>query len=157
MLLPFRQSFDRTPFPFATRSVPSRLKERRASLRRRFAVELLEGRQMLSTLYVTTASDNGSNTSPLAGSLRAEILAADAATAGTYTTIEFKIPGSGLHEIELQSPLPAITNPVNIDGLSQTGSTATNPLIQIDGTDAGQASSPSGSTSRRRPPAPRPP
>jgi hypothetical protein len=47
MLLPFRRSFDRKPFPFETRSASSRLKERRASLRRRFAVELLEGRQML--------------------------------------------------------------------------------------------------------------
>ena len=111
---------------------------RRGRLRRRFLVEPLEGRQMLSTLYVTTAGDNGSNTNPLAGSLRAEILAADSAAA--YTTIDFQISGSGLHEIELQTPLPAITKPVNLNGLSQSGSTATSPLIQVDGANAGSVS-----------------
>ena len=117
---------------------------------RRFLVEPLEDRQMLSTLYVTTSDDNGSNTNPLAGSLRAQILSAHAAPAGTYTTIDFKIPGSGLQKIQLQAPLPAITNPVNLNGLSQSGSTATSPLIQIDGTGAGRA--PWGLTLRRRPP-----
>ena len=54
-------------------------------------------------------------------------------------TIDFDItnPSGGVLEIKLASPLPAITTPVNIDGLSQTGSSATKPLIQIDGTSAG--------------------
>ena len=39
-----------------------RTSRRLNKFRRRFLVEPLEGRQMLSTLYVTTAGDNGSNT-----------------------------------------------------------------------------------------------
>src|SRR5262249_13193783 len=62
-----------------------------AALRRRPLVEVMEGRQLLSTLYVTTATDNGNNTSPTPGSLRAAILQADAQPAGTFTTIDFKI------------------------------------------------------------------
>ena len=131
MFVPFRQSFDRTLRPFATSLTSSRRSQRRAALRRRPAIEDLEGRQMLSTLYVTNTNDSGT------GSLRAAILAADVAPAGTYSTIDFNIPGSGLQEIQPQTPLPAIANPVNIDGLSQSGSTPTSPLIRIDGTDAG--------------------
>ena len=139
MFAPFRRSFDRTLPLFATRSSSSRRLQRRAALRRRFLVESLEGRQMLSTLYVTTADDNGSNTNPLTGSLRAAIIAADAAPAGTYSTIDFKIQGSGLQQIALASVLPPITNPVNIDGLSQSGASATSPQIQLDGFSAGTA------------------
>ena len=56
-------------------------------------------------------------------------------------TIDFDItnPTGGLLEIKLGSPLPSITTPVNIDGASQTGSSATSPLIQIDGTSAGSS------------------
>ncbi len=49
---------------------------------------------MLSALIVTTAADNGSNSAPTAGSLRAAILQADALPAGTLTTIDFTI-GTG--------------------------------------------------------------
>jgi hypothetical protein len=139
MLVPFRRSFDRKPRLLETQSLASRRAQRRAALRRRFALELLEGRQMLSTFNVTTASDNGNNASPVPGSLRAEIIAANATPAGTYNTIDFQISGTGLHQIELENPLPAITHPVNINGLSQTGSTATSPLIQIDGASAGSS------------------
>ncbi len=87
---------------------------------------------MLSVFTVTNAGDNGSDTNPLPGSLRAEVVAAEALPAGTYSTINFNIPLGGLEEIQLQSPLPLITNPVNINGLSQRDSRATIPLIQID-------------------------
>ena len=40
-------------------------------------------------------------------------------------------------EIEPASPLPTITTAVNINGLSQPGSTAASPLIQINGSSAG--------------------
>jgi hypothetical protein len=71
------------------------------------------------------------------GSLRAEILAADALPAGTYSTLKFQIPATGLQAIALQSQLPVITNPVNLHGLSQQGSSAASPLVQIDGANAG--------------------
>jgi titin len=91
---------------------------------------------MLSTLLVTTTSDNGNNVTPLAGSLRAAIVHANSAPAGTYATIDFQIAGSGLHTIFLEAGLPEIVNPVNIDGTSQTGY-SNKPLIELDGSMAG--------------------
>ncbi len=108
----------------------------RAAVRRRqFSIEPLEGRQLLSTLLVTTTTDNGSNTAPTAGSLRAAILAADAQPAGTTTTIDFKI-GTGLQMIQPPDALPQITRPVIIDGTTQPGYAGV-PIIDIDGTSAG--------------------
>ena len=69
------------------------------------------------------------------GSLRQAILDSNAAT-GATNTIEFDIPGSGVQTIVPLSPLPAITNPVLIDGWSQPGYAGT-PLIEIDGSQAG--------------------
>lgn len=64
--------------------------------------------------------------------------------------INFNIPGTGLHTIQPNSSLPAITEQVEINGYSQPGSkenTAISPaplngilLIEIDGTNAGQSS-----------------
>ena len=61
-------------------------------------------------LVVTTTADSGN------GSLRQAIVAADANTSSTPTTIDFDIPGAYLHTISLDSPLPSITDPVIIDG-----------------------------------------
>ncbi|MGE5682088.1 MAG: NosD domain-containing protein [Bacillota bacterium] len=82
------------------------------------------------------------------GSLRQAIL--DANTHIGYDTIKFNIPGNTLHTIKLYSPLPALTDPVIIDGFSQPGSNVnTNPveagnnalqLIELDGTYAGTKS-----------------
>ena len=142
MFTPFRRPFtgklhDRANHLSASRSAHDAAL--RLGGRPRF--EALETRQMLSVFTVTNAGDNGSDTNPLPGSLRAEVVAAEALPAGTYSTINFHIPLGGLEEIQLQSPLPLITNPVNINGLSQRDSSATIPLIQIDGASAGAGAS----------------
>ncbi len=90
---------------------------------------------------VTNTDDSGP------GSLRQALLDADAAPnlAGGPNVIQFGIPGSGVQTITPESPLPAITTPVDIDGYSQPGAspnTATtgdnaNLLIQLDGAAAG--------------------
>jgi hypothetical protein len=64
--------------------------------------------------------------------------------------IVFQISGSGAQTIELQSPLPAITAPVIIDGYSQSGSSVNTEtvadnatiLIQIDGSSIPSATDP---------------
>src|SRR6185503_13327054 len=50
--------------------------------------------------------------------------------------ITFNIPGSGVHTIAPLSALPAITDPLTIDGASQPGYAAV-PRIEITGTSAG--------------------
>ena len=80
---------------------------------------------------VTTTADSGP------GSLRQAILDSNVATGGS-NTIDFAIPGQGVQTIDLVSPLPAITNPVLIDGSSQPGYTGT-PLIAIDTSSSGMA------------------
>ena len=102
---------------------------------------------MLSTFTVTNANDSG------AGSLRQAIESSNA-TSGTFNSIDFDIPGSGVQTIEPLSALPALTQPVTIDGTTEPGYNG-QPLIQIDGTEAGSgvvgievASSASGSAIR---------
>jgi hypothetical protein len=75
------------------------------------------------TLMVTNTNDSGP------GSLRQAILDANA-TPGA-DTIDFNIPGTGVHTISPASPLPTITDPVVIDGYSQPGSSP-NTLPQGD-------------------------
>ncbi len=91
----------------------------------------MEDRTLLSTFLVNTTADGG------AGSLRQAILDSNAATGGT-STISFGIPGQGVQTIAPVSPLPAITNPVLIDGFSQPGYSGT-PLIELSGSQAGDA------------------
>ena len=80
---------------------------------------------------VTTTADGG------AGSLRQAILDSNAAPGGT-NTINFAISGPGVQTMAPASPLPAITNPVLIDGTSQPGYAGT-PLIAIDASSSGMA------------------
>ena len=108
----------------------------RQARNRRLNLEPLEARELLS-ITVTTAADNGNNASPITGSLRAAIIGANN-TSG-LTTILFSIPGSGVQTIALESPLPAIANPVMIDGLPMGSATTLAPTIVIDGTSAGSA------------------
>lgn len=81
-------------------------------------------------LVVTNTSDSGS------GSLRDVITRANAHSGPD--TITFAIPGMDVHVINVRSALPAITDPVTIDGESQPGYTGT-PLVEIDGGGAGTA------------------
>jgi hypothetical protein len=74
---------------------------------------------------VTTDADSG------ADSLREAILAAN--FDDTKDTITFAI-GSGPQTIAPATPLPAITQPVEIDGTTQPGFTGT-PIIEIDGSN----------------------
>jgi thiol-disulfide isomerase/thioredoxin len=51
--------------------------------------------------------------------------------------VQFAIPGAGRKTIHLTSPLPLIDQNLVIDGLTQPGATAANPLIEIEGSGAG--------------------
>jgi titin len=86
----------------------------------------LEARDLPSVL-VTTAADSGP------GSLRAAITSVNG-TPGA-STIDFDL-ASGIQRIHLQSPLPALVNPVTLDGSTQPGFSGT-PLIVLDGSQAG--------------------
>jgi hypothetical protein len=78
--------------------------------------------------FVTTTADSGP------GSLRQAILDANAAPG--LDTIAFAIAGSGVQTISPTTPLPAITDPLLIDGYSQPGYAGT-PLIELSGQAAG--------------------
>lgn len=79
----------------------------------------------IQSLHVTNTNDSG------AGSLRQAILDANANSG--HDLIQFDIPGSGPHTIELLSALPGITEPVTIDGYTQPGA---NPNTLDVGNDA---------------------
>ena len=87
--------------------------------------ELLEDRRLLAPLFlVTNTNDSGPD------SLRQAILNANANPG--LDTIDFAISGPAPYIITLASALPAITDPIVLDGSSQTGFVGT-PLIQING------------------------
>jgi len=100
---------------------------------------MLAGGVSAATFTVTNTNDSG------AGSLRQAILDANG-TAGA-DTIAFAIPASGVQTIVLATPLPDITEALQIMGFTQPGSSAnTNGpgladnsvhLIEIDGTNSG--------------------
>ncbi len=129
---------------------------------RRPRLEVLEERTLLAVITVTTVDDTVNDGAQV--TLRAAIQSIDdgadvnsAVTAhrvGNYLggnpnpdEIEFDIPGSGVHTIDLTSALPTITKPIIIDGYTQPGASAnTHPtgqglnsvlLIQIDAANAG--------------------
>jgi hypothetical protein len=95
------------------------------------AVVLGTGMARATIFVVTNANDSG------AGSLRQAITDANnTANSGGPDTINFSIAGSGVHTINLASPLPVITDPVQIFGITQTGYN-NSPLIELKGTNAG--------------------
>ncbi|HZY87457.1 MAG TPA: NosD domain-containing protein, partial [Gemmataceae bacterium] len=116
-------------------SVLRALSRRRPAARRaarptfRPRLEGLEDRLAPAVLTVTNANDSGP------GSLRQAILDSNA-TPGVTNTIDFSIAGSGVHTINLQSALPALTVPALLDGISQPGSKGA-PLIALNGAAAG--------------------
>ena len=82
---------------------------------------------LLSAYMVTNADDAGP------GSLRQAIQDADAN--GGPDTINFAIPGAGVHIIRPHTPLPAITDQVTVDATTQPGYQG-KPLIEINGDKA---------------------
>jgi CSLREA domain-containing protein len=120
-------------------------------------VLVLPGLASAATITVNSITDTAANDAVC--TLREAIIAANmntasggmagecAAGAAGADTIQFAIPGAGLHTIVLVGePLPTITEPVTIDGFSQAGSSpntnATGALnavytVEIDGSGAG--------------------
>jgi parallel beta-helix repeat protein len=86
---------------------------------------IVNGATSPSPFVVTNAADSG------AGSLRAAILAADAAP-GT-NTISFAIPGPWVHTIAPSTPLPTLSQAMVVDGLTQPGAASMAPKINLDG------------------------
>ena len=83
------------------------------------------------SVTVTNTNDSG------AGSLRQAITGANSDS--DLDQIIFNISGGGVKTISPVTPLPTLTNPVIIDGLSQPGASCSNPLIEINGTNAGSS------------------
>ena len=99
--------------------------------RRRFAfipaaLLRLEERQLLSSFTVISTADDGST-----GTLRWAIDQVNSDTGPFPDTIEFNIPGTGPFTIEPGGQLPAINNPVIINGYSEPNSSP-NTLAQGD-------------------------
>ena len=94
-----------------------------APIKSQVALEIATG-----LFVVTTTADGGP------GSLRQAILDSNA-TPGATNTIDFDIPGDGVQTIGAASTLPAISNPVVIDGTSQPGYAGT-PLIAVVGVES---------------------
>jgi hypothetical protein len=78
-------------------------------------VEALEDRTALATFTVSNILDSG------LGSLRDAITRTNSSS-DPSNTIQFNIPGSGVHTINPLSALPTITRPALIDGYTQAGS-----------------------------------
>ncbi len=114
--------------------------------RRRLLVELLEDRRLLSVFTVDSAGDEPdwlpgdgkALTINKTTTLRAAIMEANASVG--KDTIEFNISGAGPHVIKPATRLPAIIDPISIDGYSQPGASATsltlhqgnNAIIKIE-------------------------
>ena len=116
---------------------PARPSRRRNAYRP--MVESLEDRCLLSTFTVLNTNDIG------AGSLRQAILDANTtANVGVADVIAFNIPGAGVHTISVGSTLPAILDPVIIDGYRQPGASPNTLavggdavlLIELEGSNA---------------------
>src|SRR5437016_5283227 len=101
-------------------------------------LETLEDRCLLSTFTVLNTDDSGP------GSLRQAITDANATpNAGGADQIHFNISGAGVHTISPASALPAITDPVVINGYTQPGASPNTlnigdnavVLIELNGTN----------------------
>ena len=92
------------------RTLRDRKPVQRRDRRARLSLESLEGRLVMSTLWVTKTSDSG------AGSLRQAIISSNANTSSIPDIIDFNIPGSGPQTINLYADLPTINENVLITG-----------------------------------------
>src|SRR5687767_314688 len=98
----------------------------------RFAPEALEPRLFLATHVVTTTANSGP------GSLLQAITDANAQRPAP-ATIQFNIPGTGVHTIEPTTPLPALLAETTIDGTTEPDY-AGSPVIELSGRLAGSSS-----------------
>jgi parallel beta-helix repeat protein len=99
-------------------------------------LELLEDRLAPAVYTVNALTDTGAGTG-LTGDLRYCINASNAnPNSGGPDVIQFNVGGGGVQTIAPTSPLPAITDPVIIDGSSQPGFSGS-PLIELNGASAG--------------------
>jgi parallel beta-helix repeat protein len=104
----------------------------------RFAVPAVLWNQLEPTAHaatytVTNTHDSGE------GSLRQAIINANTLAGPETHNIVFNIPGTGLHTINLLSPLPAITSQLMIDGYTQAqpGDEVDVPRVELNGSLAG--------------------
>jgi titin len=79
-------------------------------------LESLEDRLAPATFTVTTAADNGDDLRPTAGSLRQQVLRANANPG--VDTIQFRIGSGGAQAIQVPTTLPALVGPVVFDGIN---------------------------------------
>ena len=102
---------------------------------------------------VTSSSDPGDGVCNADCTLQEAITASNGIAGSKMNNIRFNIPGTGVHTINPQTPLPQITRPVTIDGYSQPGASpntaakGTNAALKIElnGKDStGTAESPNG-------------
>ncbi len=117
--------------PRRRNETPVRVKRDRRS---RMCMEPLEDRQLMATFSVSSLGDSGT------GSLRQAIINSDStpATVNNPNVISF----SGLHniaQIQLSSQLPTITQPVIIDGTTESSYNGAHPFVQLLGSSAGSA------------------
>ena len=104
-----------------------------------FSNAIVAGQGTTNPLVVTNTNDGGN------GSLRAAIIFANShANGASPDVISFAIPGGGVQTISPVTALPDITDPVTIDGYTQTGASANTLatgnnakiLIQLSGASA---------------------
>ena len=104
--------------------------------RRQLLVELLEDRRLLSVFTVDSPGDEPdwlpgdgkALTISKTTTLCAAIMEANASVG--KDTIEFNIPSAGPHVIKPATRLPAIIDPISIDGYSQPGASPTSMTLQ---------------------------
>ena len=85
----------------------------------------------VTTFVVTNANNSG------VGSLRQAITDANASSDANLITFAITPLDGTVKTINLTSPLPTITSPLAIDGLTQNGADCSSPKIELNGSGAG--------------------